>query len=318
MASDIFSTYRQGENRVTATLMAVLSRIALGRTESLLGALLGEDTFQLVLFQNQPKGHGTVPDARIFSSASIWIETKTSKGTLTEHQLRGHLEKVPVDGHLIVLTPDETTPEATLVDKRIHWSSFRNLGNVIGGILADEAEPPTELEGFLLRQFVSLLKADGLLASSRDSALVVAASSGYSDYLDLHAYIFQAHRTFQPVSHIAFYVKGVIKKEVPEILASLDEVTFTAETIVALNSPHQDRLLEILASLKDSSRSGGTHKVLLLSRPTDVSTMTLESEIKNDLAYPFTQGHRYVSLAELKRNPLKTSQLLDAMKNPST
>jgi hypothetical protein len=38
----LFSTYRQGENRVTASLLAVLSRLGTDLTERVLGALLDE------------------------------------------------------------------------------------------------------------------------------------------------------------------------------------------------------------------------------------------------------------------------------------
>ena len=40
MPDSIFSTYRTGENRVTASILAVLRSLALQRTERLLGALM--------------------------------------------------------------------------------------------------------------------------------------------------------------------------------------------------------------------------------------------------------------------------------------
>jgi len=64
MGSSIFSTYSTGENRVTASILAVLKSLSLGRIERLLGALLEQSEFQLVRFENQPsRGGKGVPDA---------------------------------------------------------------------------------------------------------------------------------------------------------------------------------------------------------------------------------------------------------------
>ncbi|HYT92862.1 MAG TPA: hypothetical protein VEL76_29365, partial [Gemmataceae bacterium] len=69
MDEGIFSTYRQGENRVTASILAVLRSLVLPRIEFILGALLGEE-FTLVSFQNQAsKGGSGVPDGEITAKA---------------------------------------------------------------------------------------------------------------------------------------------------------------------------------------------------------------------------------------------------------
>ena len=49
----LFSTYRQGENRVTASMLAVFERIDLALVERLLGAASGESELQMVSFRNQ-------------------------------------------------------------------------------------------------------------------------------------------------------------------------------------------------------------------------------------------------------------------------
>jgi hypothetical protein len=52
VATSIFSTYSTGENRVTASILAVLKSLSLNRIERLLGALLEQSAFELVRFQN--------------------------------------------------------------------------------------------------------------------------------------------------------------------------------------------------------------------------------------------------------------------------
>ena len=52
--SSIFSTYSQNENRVTASLLAVLERVGLDITERILAGATGEVPLELVTFANQP------------------------------------------------------------------------------------------------------------------------------------------------------------------------------------------------------------------------------------------------------------------------
>jgi hypothetical protein len=62
--SSIFSTYSTGENRVTASFLAVLRALSLDRMQRLLGNLMEQSDFELIRFENQPsKGAPGVPDA---------------------------------------------------------------------------------------------------------------------------------------------------------------------------------------------------------------------------------------------------------------
>ena len=55
--SPLFSTYRQGENRVTSSMLAVFERIDLSLLETLLAGAAGEaGAIQMVSFVNQPVG----------------------------------------------------------------------------------------------------------------------------------------------------------------------------------------------------------------------------------------------------------------------
>ena len=78
MTTPLFSTYSQGENRVTATFIAVLQRLSLPIMDRILGELLGEreENFNLVTFVNQPQGIESTPDAKIDTGHGVWFETK--------------------------------------------------------------------------------------------------------------------------------------------------------------------------------------------------------------------------------------------------
>lgn len=68
MPDSLFSTYRAGENRVTASILAVLRSLALHRTERLLGALMERSEFELVSFRNQPAKGGKGGPGREYHS----------------------------------------------------------------------------------------------------------------------------------------------------------------------------------------------------------------------------------------------------------
>ena len=64
--SSIFSTYSQNENRVTASLLAVLERVGLDITERIVAGATGEASLELVTFANQPsRGSAGIPDGEI-------------------------------------------------------------------------------------------------------------------------------------------------------------------------------------------------------------------------------------------------------------
>ncbi len=95
MPTDIFSTYSTGENRVTASIMAVLRSLSLHRIERLLGALLEQPELELVQFENQPaRGGEGVPDALILSSCRLLVETKVARNAVNKRQLERHLERL--------------------------------------------------------------------------------------------------------------------------------------------------------------------------------------------------------------------------------
>jgi hypothetical protein len=299
---NIFSTYTTGENRVTASFLAVLRSLSLDRIQRILGALLGQSEFELVQFRNQPSRGGIgVPDAIIEASVKLLIETKIERNTVKLPQIERHLERlneaVETTALLLVLTPDDVRPAVLdeLDDATIVWASFAMVDQAIDEILDDKYEVVSEREAFLLRELQGMLSAEGLLADVNDIA-IVAARKAWPEYNDLHAYICQANRPFRQVSRIGFYSKGVIYPLVPKIIATFDEVEMQRDT-------HEGDLGTLVNRILDEELrpEGKQFKVLLLSSPDSPDTIKLAQPIPNDKRSKtgkptaFTMGQRYVS-----------------------
>lgn len=147
----LFSTYRQGENRVTASMLAVFERIDLSLVERLLQAATEESSLQMVRFENQVQGPRSVPDALISVNFRYYFEVKTARNTADEVQLRDHLtilDERGGDDRLFVLTPDDEIPAqvAEIDDDRVTWFNFRSLNDSINSLLTDPAEQVAERE----------------------------------------------------------------------------------------------------------------------------------------------------------------------------
>lgn len=318
MGSSIFATYSTGENRVTASLLAVLRSLSLTRIDRILGALMEQSEFELIRFQNQVKKLGSVPDALIESNTRILIETKIKQNTVRLHQLRQHLSHLRASdgrGYLILLTSDGSTPSAVekLKDKRLIWTTFAALHQAIDELLNDAHEVVSEREAFLLREFQSMLVDERLVPSLKE-VVVVAARHAWPEYKKYSAYVCQQGRTFQQIQRIAFYSHGVIHELVPQVLSRKDDVVFSKR----VNRGQLDNL--VCRMLADSTRDEGKlYQVFLLSSPEDNRTEQLEKQIVNNLEsksgrpQAFTQGQRYASLESL-RNARRTSELVDVAK----
>lgn len=232
MPDSIFSTYRTGENRVTASILAVLRSLALQRTERLLGALMERSEFELVTFQNQvAKGGKGVPDASIAASCRLLVETKIERSAVLAEQIQRHLERLTsaseADKVLLVLTPDDSSPAvlAAMADPRVAWASFAALDQAIDELLKDSSEVVSEREAFLLRELQAMLVEERLVSLAND-VVVVPARNAWPEYREFHAYVCQPKRAFQGVRRMAFYTDGTIQTLVPTILAVQDDVLF--------------------------------------------------------------------------------------------
>ena len=327
MTTNLFSTFRQGENRVTSTFLAVLQRLSLPNIDRIIGALLEDTSFGLVSFDNQPRMKASIPDARIRTGPTIWIETKTSPGAVDLDQIRRHLEGLGNGEHLLLLTPDDSEPKG--LSAKVVWSNFRTLAGAVEDILGDENkppsenEPPSEREAFLLREFILMLRQDGLLDSAEPRVMVLGARMAWPMYKDLSVYRCSLNKPMQPLKeksdHLAFYVAGQIESLVPKVRSVLEAIDMTqAEEIESLGSNQRilaEELQKKIVHQKQSHEFSQAFKVMFLSEPDNDDTVKLVGPIINDKTdkngkpTPFTFGQpRYVTLESLKK-ARKTSEL---------
>ena len=305
--TSIFSTYSTGENRVTASFLAVLRSLSLDRMQRLIRALLEQAEFELIRFQNQQSKGGTgVPDAIIQSSIRLLVETKIVRDTVSLPQIKRHLERLDeateATALLLVLTPDEARPMILekLDDERVVWTSFSILDQAIDEMLEDKTEVASEREAFILRQFQKMLEEASLLKYPND-IVIVAARSAWPEYNHLHAYICQPNRSFQQVTRLGFYSKGEIHPLIPKIIASHDEVEMRRNT-------HQGELGKLVESLLDQGlrQEFGIFKVLMLSAPDSPETLKLDRPIPNNKldksgkGTAYTMSQRYSSSDRLR------------------
>lgn len=312
----LFSTYSIGENRVTASILAVLRSLSMRHTERILGAMLGASELQLLDFSNQvSRGGPGVPDAVISGSIRLMIETKTTRNAVDAAQLRRHLEKLNAATEstkmLLVLTPDAARPAAmeSFPIETTAWASFAALDQAIDELLGDRGEVVSEREAFLPRELQVMIEEENLLAAA-DEVLVVAALWALDEYRDTSAYVCQPNRTFRDVERMAFYTLGEIAPFVPKIVQTLEAVEFR-------RGAHTGRLGAVVDALLDRAlrQEGRQYKVMLLTAPEDSETIRFGAPVVNDLtsetgrAIAFTQGQRYVSLSRL-RVAKTTSELI--------
>ncbi|WP_158855030.1 hypothetical protein [Halorhabdus sp. CUG00001] len=332
MPNPLFSTYTQGENRVTSTVIAVLEHVNNQLAEDILEALTDESDLSLVSFDNQVTGVDSVPDATIKSSTALWFETKTSRDAVDKEQLENHLHALEEDEaelqRLIVLTPDARLPDevAEIEDGRIVWANFDSLIDTIETVLERDVgnaeasmSVPTEREAFLLRELSRFLYDEDLVSGKEDRVLVVAARRAWPEYQDTGLYFCQPNRSFKPVDHLAFYSDGEIKTAIPSVTDAIESIELTEETVrnrANLTQSQREQLLDAVTQFRkeESERYGETEKVIFLQ-----DGIKLDHPVKNDKTasdsdrtVAFVQGHRYVSFSKLRGNPDYTSELEDS------
>ncbi len=319
----LFSTYRQGENRVTASMLAVFERIDIGIVERLLSAATGESALSFVSFANQIAAkERSIPDAAISANFHYLFEVKTERNALRQVQLEQHLDHLGnlfAQERLFVLTPDPEEPPviAGLEDRRVSWLNFGGLDQAIDELLHDETELVAEQTRFLLHELRALFNQEGLV--SHEDTVIVAAKLGYPMYLQTAAYVWNPGRVFRSgVKFMGFYYDGAIQPEIARIATALD-VEFEEEAAETLEVEEQDRakIAELIPRLLDSGFSvrGQSYRVFLLSPADDPDTSRLPHAIKstatdrNGKPCPWVQRHRYTFRSALMQGPETTSEL---------
>ena len=283
MTTPLFSTYSQGENRVTATFLAVLQRLSLPNMNRILGALLSEEDFSMVTFANQPQGKGSVPDARIDVGHGLWIETKIASDAVNVGQIRKHMKAVGRAENLLVLTPDDYEPAglwspslAQHYRDRIVWSNFSTLDGVMTEILEDNESPPSEFEAFLLREFSAFLQQEGLTITAKDRVMVVPAIRAWSRYNDKSIYGDMRGPNSMPSAHMAFYTGMEIKPIVPRVKSTVSPINIMNQEEVEVLDNYQKQVVEKLRHSHGKDEDWDHPlRVLFLSKPGNEETITL-------------------------------------------
>jgi hypothetical protein len=322
MPKPLFSNFGQRENRITAIIMATFERLSFALMEQIMQTLIAEPERQLLSFQNQPFDTDARPDARIGASFSYWIETKIRENAIDIDQIKRHLlllnkeQNVEIQ-RLLILTPDKREPNimGEIEDNRVVWVNFENLVNSIKEVLSNEDEwitsnrhVPTDREREFLKELVRLLDAEKLIGSPGDQVIVVPARIAWGEYKNMNAYICQPNRVFRQAQYIAFYENNVIHKEIPFIEKVIDNITLSEEAIKnyeSLDLEECERLLNIIEVMDEyrEERIDKECKIFLLSSPNDKKTLTLKTDIENDLTaeqsgrrVAFVQNQRYIPL----------------------
>ncbi len=318
--SALFSSLRPGEQRVTASLLAVFQRIDFALVERILALAAGDAALELLRFVNPPaKTRTGGPDAELSASFRYLFAVKTAPAARDlARQIKDHLAQLDGRHHderVFVLTPDPVQPAAVREanDLRVVWFNFMALDQAIGAVVADPSEFVSEPERFLLRELQALLAEDGLL--EHWDVVVVAARQAYDLYLKCGLYVCQPGRSFRAgVARMGFYKDGAIQPEVPLITGRWDNVTLSRAALPAMAAElgHQadamGRAVTALLNEAPNLRSE-VHQVFLLSPARSPETLVLQQPVQHSGRGAWTQAQRYTRSDALVRNPSSTAEL---------
>ena len=309
----IFSTYSQGENRVTSSIIQALKNLPV----NVVNRFLEMDNQNFIQFINQPKSKKessestTIPDAEISAKFNLLFETKTTENRVNLKQLNGHLVVANnKNADLVYLTTDQSKP-ALLIQKNVVWKNFQNLFDLISELMEDPSLILSERDQFLLKNLQDFF-VESELIPVKDEVVIVAASSAWKIYEKYGVYVCQAGRSFRNVGWIGFYAEGQIQKSIAKIKRPSEDSQFPE------NSLEGDTELKkkLSAWLTDNAWAmGELLQVFDISNIESEETVHLPNSIQNDLrnangrAYAFTQGQRYTSLPQLE-DAKTTSDLL--------
>lgn len=314
----IFSTYTQGENRVTSTIIQVLKNLPVNIVDRFLMMFTSSDTQTFVNFRNQVDGGNSVPDAEISANFRVLFETKIIPNSINETQLKNHVKMLEgTNDTLVYLTPDDVIPQVlkahneTFSDKNIKWKSFEQISNLISELVDDEALILSERDQFLLRNLQEFFEESGLLPII-DEVVIVAASTAWPVYQKHGLYVCQPQRAFRSTKWLGFYANGYIQPKIAKIISNHDNYEHGSGNLEESSIP-RDKLSNWLDDNQDAK--GLKSQIFDLSCPGSDDTVTLNSEIPNDLknsrgrGYAFTQGQRYTTLEKLRIAKVTTDLL---------
>jgi len=339
----LFSSYTQGENRVTSTILAVLERLPFSLVAQILKGLLDDDSDQdFIIFQNQVRSSkqkiSSIPDARIGASFDVWIETKVKGNSIDIEQLERHLAHINVNEdkdkdkrkYLLVLTPDKEIPQKAVSYINNHdcirWSNFGILAELIHEIIdstknwSEEITMlPAEKDRTLLQELYYFLYQEKLIPE--DNVLVIPARFAYDDYGKYKVYICQPNRTFsKPCSHIAFYRNKKIEQQLPRILDNIQEIVLdqlssfvkSPESKDLSLSKYYNRLLVLRDMMKESNdkRVEEPHQYFILEEDEPLDNEIAHKPRADGKTVAFVRNQRYIPLSKFRTKPRTTEDLL--------
>lgn len=207
------------------------------------------------------------------------------------------------------------------MDDRVAWSNFMTLEGAVKEILEDDDEPPSEKESFLLREFVSMLREDGLLTSSKDKVMVVSAKIAWPIYEGFNVYTHYPHKRFHPADRVAFYTNMRIQPFVPKVISTIESIHILRQVEIDSLNGNQKRLAQALHEMvtsrgwEEHPEFATPHKFIFLTDPEDEDTIKLKEPVscdklsKNGHPVPLMYGgQRYVTVESL-REARRTSEL---------
>ena len=315
---NIFSTYSQGENRVTSTIIQVLRNLPINVVEQFLGMFSELGTQSFILFKNQVGGGDSrsVPDAEISAKFRLLFEAKIFPNRVDLTQLTEHMKEAEKDdAELIYLTPDISKPEL-LSENGVNWKSFHDVYALIDELLKSSDLILSERDQFLLRNLQEFISESGLLPVV-DEVVIVAASTAWPVYQETGIYVCQAGRSFRKTHMIGFYANGQIQPKIARIILRETNFQFPngKETAFAMEVEPRLRNKIIMWLNGNEWAYGKTLQLFDLSEPDSEDTITLRNCIVNDLQnttgrrYAYTQGQRYAPLSRLEKSEY-TSDLI--------
>lgn len=320
----LFSTYSQGENRVTGSMLAVFERIDHSLMVRLLGAASGESELQMLSFKNQVSGDGSVPDAGIKAHFNYLFEVKTVRQAVNGRQLQTHLGGLEAQGdeYLFVVTPDADEPAEVEALKEqgepVRWFSFVALSAAIRDLLTEPDAMVFQHEELLLRELVRLFDEDGLLRPPLDVA-IVSGSDAYAFYKEYGLYACQTDRSFRAdTAYLGFYSGKQVQPEFPLIRWHGNHVPVsrrTATDLVSSDDPGEREVGAALLAAMDGGHFGGEEEfqIFLLAGSEDERTLVLPHPIEHVESgswMPFG-GQRPTASETLRRHPKTTKELKD-------
>lgn len=309
MNSSIFSTFSQGENRITSQFFEVLFQLSYSTSNKIIRFILDNEKFDVVEKKNQYKTdkYSSVPDYMIRSKFNILVETKNKSGLINEKQIKEHIkvleDEVCGNDYLLVLTPDGERPP--LLDKvgddRICWCSFESIYDFIDSeILNNSSIFVSEHEVYLLKHIMQFFREENLCKVVKKEVVIVAAKGAWPEYEKFSAYICPVNRNFSNIEYIAFYAGNEIKPCVAKILKHYSRVDFSA------GSDNGDsKLNELVGRISvegNFDRSGNFQQIFILSDKSSEDTFLLSAPLENDCV---KDGKRVAAVQKFMYTTLK-------------